>query len=69
MQQSSLPVLTEATRDVVFGQLVARHREDGPGVPYFDQFAQVKIGSALGYARRLLHRVRHDRYRYFSFNS
>src|SRR6187401_349268 len=50
----------EATRDVVFGELVSRIREDAIGLAHFDEITEVEVRRALRHARGLLHRVRDD---------
>src|SRR4249920_2269276 len=53
-------MLSESTRDVVFGELVARVREDAIRLAHFDEIAQVKVRGALRHACRLLHGMGHD---------
>src|ERR1700722_10715557 len=54
----SLRVSAEATGDVVFGQLLARRREDLVGVPELDDLARKHEQRLLGNPRGLLHIMR-----------
>src|SRR5678815_1793108 len=45
----------EATRDVVFGELVSRIREDAIRLAHFDEITEVEVRRALRHARGLLH--------------
>src|SRR5438552_925989 len=52
--------LTKPPRYVVLSPLVFRAHKDVSGGAELDQFAQVKEGSKIGHARRLLHIMRHN---------
>src|SRR6187455_3234603 len=53
-------MLSEPSRDVVFGELVARVGEDAICLAHFDEIAQVEVRSALRNPRGLLHGMGHD---------
>src|SRR4029453_799413 len=52
--------LSEATGDVVLGELVARVGEYAIRLADLDEIAEMEISRTLRNARRLLHRVSHD---------
>src|SRR5678815_2969517 len=52
--------LAEPARNVVFGELVARVRENAIRLAHLDEIAQVKVRRALRNPRGLLHGVGHD---------